>query len=80
MVLVEQNRTALMVAHGCPSVQEQQDVGTVPDVGVGGPAVVVEEVLAFRRGEADTGHGSAQPKVRAHRHGSRPTERQAARV
>jgi hypothetical protein len=30
----------------------------MPDVGVGGPTVVVEEVLEFGRSETDSGHGS----------------------
>jgi putative SOS response-associated peptidase YedK len=31
-------------------------VGTVPDIRVGGPAVVVEEFLAFRRGRVSPAH------------------------
>ena len=38
-----------------PGVQQQDDVGPEPDLGVGRPAVVGEEILAFRRGEMDTG-------------------------
>jgi hypothetical protein len=38
-----------------PGVQQQDDVGTEPDLGVGRPTVVGEEILAFRRGEMDTG-------------------------
>ena len=35
--------------------------------GSAAPAVVVEEVLAFGRGEADTGHGSAHRGIGRHR-------------
>jgi len=38
-----------------PGVQQQDDVGPEPDLGVGRPAVVGEEILEFRRGEMDTG-------------------------
>ena len=42
----------------------EQDGGTQPGVGVGRPAVVGGEVLAFRWGEMDTGHGSTPPRSR----------------
>jgi hypothetical protein len=42
-----------------PGVEQQEDVGTQSNLGVGGPAVVVEEFLALCRGEVDTGHGPA---------------------
>jgi hypothetical protein len=32
-----------------PGVRRQEDVGPEPDLGVGSPAVVGEEILAFRR-------------------------------
>ena len=32
-----------------PVGEEEQDVGPEPDLGVGSPAVVGEEILAFRR-------------------------------
>jgi hypothetical protein len=44
-----------------PGVQQQEEVGPEPDLRVGRPAVVGEEILAFRRREMDTGHGSAPP-------------------
>jgi hypothetical protein len=54
-----------------PGVQQQEDVGPEPDRGVGRPAVVGEEILAFRRGEMDTGHGSAPPRSGDGRTGQR---------
>ncbi|OWK38697.1 hypothetical protein FRUB_07817 [Fimbriiglobus ruber] len=39
-------------------------MGTVPDSGVGGAAVVVEKVQVFRWGETDTRHGSAPTENR----------------
>src|SRR5262249_53533696 len=59
------DRTEQDGGHGRPRVtglEQQEDVGPEPDLGVGRPAVVGGEVLAFPRGEMDTGHGSAPPK------------------
>jgi hypothetical protein len=39
-------------------VQQQEDMGTQPDLGLGSAAVVVEERLAFGRCEEDTGRES----------------------
>ena len=55
MALVEQNRTAPMVARGRPSARSSSMWARCPTAGSGGPAVVVEQVLAFRRGQMDTG-------------------------
>lgn len=34
-------------------IQEQQDVGSEPDGGVGGPAVVAEQLPAVHRGQGE---------------------------
>jgi hypothetical protein len=40
-----------------PGFEQQEDVGPEPNLGVGRPPVVVEQCLAFLRGEFDVGHG-----------------------
>jgi hypothetical protein len=59
------DRTEQDGTHGRPQVtglKQQKDLGPEPDLGVGRPAAVGEEVLAFRPGEMDTGHESAPPR------------------
>src|SRR5262245_19208892 len=46
-------------------VQEQEDVGTETNVEASGAAVVVEQCMAFRRGETDTDHGRSPGGVGA---------------
>ena len=49
-------------------VQQQEDVGPEPDVGLGRPADEVEEVPVVGRGEAEAGHGMAHTEIRGGRH------------
>ncbi len=49
MMLTKRERDGTDGRLRAPVCQEQQNVGTVPDGGVGRPAVVVEQILAFLR-------------------------------
>jgi hypothetical protein len=58
IVLDEQNRPALTVAHGCPA-SRGKGMWAQADLVFGRPPVVVEEPLAFRQGQADTWYRAA---------------------
>jgi hypothetical protein len=44
-------------------VEQKQDVGTVPYVGVSRASVMFKENLAFRRVQTDTCHGSPHRRM-----------------
>ena len=62
-------------------VQQQQDVRPEADFGLNRSAVVVEELLAFRWAEVDTGHGAPLSRVGGTPHQApKPSRRRRRRL